>query len=58
MRGALEYTAGAGRRKRAFDRRINGRRLPTGARWLTLTAISASGRRLPTPDPCALPIVR
>ena len=45
MRGALEYTAGAGRRKRAFDRRINGRRLPAGAHWLTLTAISASGRR-------------
>ena len=45
MRGARAYTAAAGRRKLAFDRRINGRRLPAGAHWLTLTAISASGRR-------------
>lgn len=44
-RGTLTDTAGAGRRKLAFQGQINGRRLPVGAYMLTLTATTDSGQR-------------
>ena len=57
-RGALTYTAGAGRRKLAFQGRINGRRLPVGAYTLTLTATHAATRERSRPKTLRFTIVK